>query len=101
MLPICNAYKSQFCGKAEIVAKQTVRSKWRSNNTAVGNTTICNSKRRMKERMGHILPKHSATCWQQSKQEQLMRVNILELKAVELAPAAFIKMYQNRFFTFK
>ena len=49
MLPICNAYKSQFCGKAEIVAKQTVRSKWRSNNTAVGNTTICNSKRRMKE----------------------------------------------------
>ena len=57
MLPICNAYKSQFCGKVEIVAKQPVRIRWRSNNTAVGNTTICNSKRRMKERMGHILPR--------------------------------------------
>ena len=93
LLPNFDASEFKFCGRAETVGKQPGVIKQQSNSASFATTDYSN--RCIKKGMGSIL-QGSASGGQWHKQESVMHINILDLKAVHFVLLTFTKMFQNK-----
>ena len=93
LLPNFDAFEFKFCGKAETVGKRPGVIKQQSNSASFATTDYSN--RCIKKGMGSIL-QGSASGRQWHKQESVMHINILDLKAVHFVLLTFTKMFQNK-----
>ena len=86
ILPNKNCFGQQFSGRVTLVDKEPVTFQWEITNPSTCRHVRDN--RCLPDRVGCILPRQINTG---SREEQILHINVLELKAIKLALLTFTK----------